>query len=186
MEFTPTELDGVVLIEPRIYTDDRGFFAEVYHRLKFEEGGIDVTFVQDNRVRSLRGALRGLHAQVRCPQGKLVSVTLGEIFDVAVDIRRGSPTFGRWVGETLSADSLRMMYIPPGFAHGYCVTSDVAEVAYKCTELYDPGGEIAIAWNDPDIGVHWPLDEPILSEKDAGAPRLSEIADSLPTINTER
>ena len=186
MEFKPTELDGVVVIEPRVYADNRGFFAEVYHQLKFQEGGIDVAFVQDNRVRSARGILRGLHAQVRRPQGKLVSVTLGEIFDVAVDIRRGSPTFGRWVGEMLTADNLRMMYIPPGFAHGYCVTSDAAEVAYKCTELYDPGGEIAIAWDDPAIGVAWPLDQPTLSAKDANAPRLSEIADSLPAIEIGR
>ncbi len=184
MKFTPTELAGVVLIEPRIHTDDRGYFVEVYHRLKFDEGGINATFVQDNRVRSTHGALRGLHAQVRRPQGKLVSVTRGEIFDVAVDIRRGSPTFGHWVGETLSAESFRMMYIPPGFAHGYCVTSDVAEVAYKCTELYDPGGEIVIAWNDPELGVRWPVDEPILSERDNNAPRLSELADALPAIDT--
>jgi dTDP-4-dehydrorhamnose 3,5-epimerase len=185
MKFEPTDLPGVVLIEPTVHSDDRGFFLEVYHRGKFERGGINETFVQDNRACSVRGTLRGLHAQVRKPQGKLVTVTRGEIFDVAVDIRRGSPTFGRWFGTTLTASSFRMLYIPAGFAHGYCVVSDEAEVTYKCTALYDPEGEIAIAWNDPTIGVRWPVNAPLLSEKDRLAPRLADL-ENLPRFDPER
>ena len=186
MKFEPTDLPGIVLIEPTVHSDDRGFFLEVYHRVKFEKGGIGETFVQDNRVRSVRGTLRGLHAQWRNPQGKLVGVTHGEVFDAAVDIRRGSPTFGRWFGTTLTAASFRMLYVPPGFAHGYCVISDEAEVTYKCTALYDPEGEIAIAWNDPAIGVRWPVDEPLLSARDRDAGRLSELEDRLPVFDPKR
>jgi dTDP-4-dehydrorhamnose 3,5-epimerase len=179
VKFTETSLPGVVLIEPAVHRDERGFFLESYHVLKYAEGGIDATFVQDNHSLSQLGTLRGLHSQLARPQGKLVRVIHGEVFDVAVDIRRGSPHFGAWVGVRLSADDFTQLYIPPGFAHGFCVTSEVAEFEYKCTDFYDPGGEIAIAWNDPDIGVEWPIADPTLSERDASAPRLAEIADQL-------
>jgi dTDP-4-dehydrorhamnose 3,5-epimerase len=165
-----------VLIEPVLHRDARGFFLETYHRGKYAEGGIAGDFVQDNHSRSGRGTLRGLHAQARKPQGKLIRCVEGAIFDVAVDIRPRSATYGRWVGVEISADDFRQLWIPPGFAHGFCVTSEAAQVEYKCTELYDAADEIAIAWNDPDIGIEWPIREPLVSEKDSRAPRLAEIA----------
>lgn len=180
MRFLATELPGVIVVEPDVHRDDRGFFLETYHREKYCAGGIDVTFVQDNHSRSVRGTLRGLHAQRRRPQGKLVRVLSGEIFDVAVDIRRGSATFRRWTGVTLSADNFRQMYVPAGFAHGFCVLSDAAEVEYKCTELYEPDDEIGLLWNDPEIGIRWPVREPLLSAKDRAARPLAEIVDLLP------
>lgn len=180
MRFVPTELPGVVIIEPHIHRDTRGFFLESYHQGKYAEGGIPGPFVQDNHSHSVRGTLRGLHAQVARPQGKLVRAVAGEMFDVAVDIREGSPTFGRWVGVPLSGENFRQLYIPPGFAHGFCVLSERVDVEYKCTDFYDPQGELAVAWNDPAIGIRWPIAEPILSGKDAGAPRLADLRGRLP------
>ncbi len=181
MEFESTPLPGVILIKPRIFRDERGFFLETYHQKKFSEGGLEVSFVQDNHVLSQKGALRGLHAQRSKPQGKLIRVVEGEIFDVAVDIRRGSPTFGKWFGAKLSAESLHQLYIPPDFAHGYCVLSERSQVEYKCTDFYDPTDEIGIRWDDPKIGIDWPLKDPILSKKDAALPSLAELQDRLPS-----
>jgi dTDP-4-dehydrorhamnose 3,5-epimerase len=177
VRFLPTELPGVILIEPDVHKDSRGFFLETYHQRKYQDGGIPGDFVQDNHSHSIRGTLRGLHAQRRRPQAKLVRAVEGEMFDVAVDIRRGSPTFGKWVGFTLSGDNFRQLYIPPGFAHGFCVLSDSVHVEYKCTDFYDASDELAIAWNDPAIGIAWPIAEPLVSGKDAQAPRLAEAAD---------
>jgi dTDP-4-dehydrorhamnose 3,5-epimerase len=185
MKFSTTELAGVVVVEPDVYRDERGFFLETYHAEKYRQGGIAATFVQDNHSRSGRGILRGLHAQCRSPQGKLVRVLAGEVFDVAVDIRRGSPSFARWVGVTLSAENFKQLYIPPGFAHGFYVTSEVAEVEYKCTALYDRTDEITIRWNDPQIAIAWPLAEPILSPRDRQAPGLAELAGALPLYAVE-
>ena len=184
MKFLPTELPGVIIVEPDVYRDPRGFFLETYHATKYREGGIAVTFVQDNHSRSTRGTLRGLHAQIQHAQGKLVRVLHGEIFDVAVDIRRGSPSFRRWVSMTLSAESARQCYVPPGFAHGFCVTSDCAEVEYKCTDYYDPTDELRILWNDPAIGIAWPVGDPILSAKDSAAPPLADLTPLLPMFDT--
>jgi dTDP-4-dehydrorhamnose 3,5-epimerase len=180
VRFLPTELAGVVVIEPTVHRDERGFFLETYHAVKYREGGIEAVFVQDNHSRSARGTLRGLHAQIEKPQAKLVRVVHGEIFDVAVDIRRGSPTFARWVGARLSAENFRQIFVPEGFAHGFCVTSDAAEVEYKCTALYAPEAEIAIAWNDPAIGIRWPAAEPVLSKRDREAPALAAWTARLP------
>jgi len=175
MEFTPTRLPGVVLVTPRVFSDARGWFAETWQARAFADAGIDATFVQDNLGASHRAVLRGLHYQVRCAQGKLVRAASGEIFDVAVDVRRSSPTFGRWVGEILSATNHRMLYVPPGFAHGYLVLSDHAEVAYKVTDVYAPEHERVVAWNDPAIGITWPATgvAPVLSARDADAPPLA-------------
>jgi dTDP-4-dehydrorhamnose 3,5-epimerase len=181
MKFLPTELPGVIVIEPDVYRDERGFFLETYHARKYAEAGISATFVQDNHSRSARGTVRGLHAQRRRPQGKLVRVLQGEILDVVVDIRRGSPTFGRWIGVSLSAENFRQCFIPPNFAHGFCVISDWTEFEYKCTDLYDPSDEIHLLWNDPQIGVAWPVREPLLSDKDRAGQCLSQIMDLLPT-----
>ncbi|MEW4530140.1 dTDP-4-dehydrorhamnose 3,5-epimerase [Maioricimonas sp. JC845] len=176
MKFQRTELPDVVLIEPTIFRDDRGFFMETYHRQRFVEGGIDAVFVQDNLSRSTRGTVRGLHFQIQQAQGKLVHVLAGEIFDVAVDLRRSSATFGRWVGVTLSEDNRRAVYIPPGFAHGFCVVSETADVFYKCTDFYAPQHERTLLWNDPAVGVDWPVPgEPILSEKDRHGQPLSDV-----------
>ena len=187
MAFHETDLPGVLLIEPRVFRDDRGFFLETYHAERYREGGLDAVFVQDNHSESKRGTLRGLHAQLRRPQGKLVRCVEGEIFDVAVDMRRGSPTFGRWVGEVLSAENFRQLYIPPDFLHGFYVMSETAQVEYKCTDVYDPGHELSVIWNDPEIGIDWPLDglEPTLSGKDAAASRLSELGDQLPIFRAD-
>src|SRR6185295_14745135 len=166
MKFTPTSLPGVILIEPQVFRDERGFFLETYQHEKYAAGGIDAAFVQDNHSRSLRHTLRGLHAQLQRPQGKLIRVIEGEIFDVAVDVRRGSPSFARWVGVTLSAENFKQCYVPPGFAHGFCVVSDVAQVEYKCTDLYDPASEVGVMWNDPALGIQWPLTTHLLSNRD--------------------
>ncbi len=182
MRFVSTEIAGVVVIEPDVHRDARGFFLETYHERKFREGGIDVRFVQDNHSLSRLGTLRGLHAQRIRPQGKLVRVFRGEIFDVAVDIRRNSPTFMKWTGVVLSAENFRGVYIPPGFAHGFCVTSEVAEVAYKCTDLYDPADEFGILWNDPAIGIQWPSTVPIVSAKDQSASMISDMLSVLPSM----
>ena len=175
MRFVETALPGVIRVEPTVHQDHRGFFLETYHREKYAGGGIDALFVQDNHSRSARGILRGLHAQGRRPQGKLVRAVEGAIFDVAVDIRRGSPTFARWVGVELTADNFHQLWVPPGFAHGFCVLSEAAQVEYKCTDLYVPEDELSIAWNDPEIGIEWPVAEPVLSPKDAAAPRLADL-----------
>lgn len=183
--FHPTALDGVLLIEPVVFRDTRGFFLETWHAGKYAAAGLDVRFVQDNHSKSQRGTLRGLHAQRRNPQGKLVRAVEGEIFDVAVDVRRGSPTFGKWVGEVLTAENFRQLYVPPGFVHGFCVLSETAQVEYKCTALYDPADELAVVWDDPEIAIVWPIAEPLLSAKDRTAPRLREILDLLPAISGE-
>ena len=176
MKFVPTELPGVVIIEPDVHRDARGFFLETFHEKKYAEGRILGPFVQDNHSHSTRGTLRGLHAQLRHPQGKLVRAVAGEMFDVAVDIRRGSPSFGRWAGVTLSGENFRQLYIPPGFAHGFCVLSETAEVEYKCTALYDRADEIAVVWDDPDLAIAWPLTAaPVLSAKDSAGRSLAEL-----------
>ncbi len=180
MPFHATSLPGVIRVEPQVFRDERGFFLETYHREKYRQGGILPDFVQDNHSRSVAGTLRGLHAQLNNPQGKLVRAVEGEIWDVAVDIRRGSPTFGRWVGVNLSAENFRQLYVPPGFAHGFCVLSPVAQVEYKCTALYDPTDEIALAWNDPELAIDWPVEAPLLSARDRAALTLAAAAERLP------
>ncbi len=180
MIFRETQLPGVIEIEPEVFGDPRGFFMEIYHREKYREAGIDVEFVQENHSRSGRRVLRGLHYQLRHPQGKLVRVVAGEIFDVAVDIRRSSPHFGEWAGAVLSAENRRLLYIPPGFAHGFCVTSDLAEVVYLCTDFYDPEDDRGILWSDPEIDIHWPITEPVLSRKDRNQPLLCNAVEQLP------
>ncbi len=178
MEFRTTPLAGALVIEPDVFRDHRGFFLETYNEDRYARGGLGVRFVQDNHSKSKRGTLRGLHAQLRKPQGKLVRAIEGEIFDVAVDIRRGSPTFSQWIGEVLSAENFRQLYVPPDFAHGFYVLSETAQVEYKCTDFYDPGGELSVLWNDPGIGIDWPLvGDPLLSDKDAAAQPLTDIAD---------
>ena len=180
MRFLATALQGVVIVEPDVHRDGRGYFLETYHAERYREGGIDGPFVQDNQSRSAGGTVRGLHLQRRRMQGKLIRVIEGEIYDVAVDVRRGSPTFGRWVAVTLSAENFKQCYVPPGFAHGFLVVSPSAQVEYKCTDLYDRTSEIGIAWNDPAIAIPWPVAEPILSERDRRNPTLAEVVDSLP------
>jgi dTDP-4-dehydrorhamnose 3,5-epimerase len=175
MNVIETKLPGVLIIEPKVFGDERGYFMETYSARRYAEIGVDVEFVQDNVSYSRRGTLRGLHYQNPQAQGKLAQVLLGEVFDVAVDIRLGSPTFGQWVGIELSAENQRQMYVPPGFAHGFCVTSDAALFAYKCSELYNARAEGGILWNDPEIGIAWPVADPLLSEKDRAAPRLKSI-----------
>jgi dTDP-4-dehydrorhamnose 3,5-epimerase len=175
MNLIPTALPGVLVIEPRVFRDERGFFLETYHARRYREAGLDVTFVQDNHSRSTRGTLRGLHWQAERPQGKLVRALVGEVYDVAVDIRLDSPTFGQWVGVTLNADNFRQAWIPAGFAHGFCVTSEVAEVEYKCTDFYDPASERGLIWNDPDVGIDWPVRDPVLSARDQQHPGLAAL-----------
>ena len=180
MRFVPTDLPDVLVIEPDVHMDGRGFFLETYHVDRYREHGIAGPFVQDNHSRSVAGTLRGLHLQVRHAQGKLIRVIEGEVFDVAVDVRRGSPTFGRWVGVTLTADNFRQCYVPPGFAHGFCVVSPIAQVEYKATDVYDPAGELGVAWNDPALAIRWPVSQPLLSERDSAYPMLAEVLDRLP------
>ncbi|MEW5784289.1 MAG: dTDP-4-dehydrorhamnose 3,5-epimerase [Bacillota bacterium] len=181
MNVTETKLPGVKIIDPRVFTDTRGFFMETWSRARYMKAGLPDVFAQDNLSCSIRGVLRGLHFQHPSEQGKLVYVIQGEVFDVAVDIRVNSPTFGRWVGVILSGNNKRQLYIPEGFAHGYCVTSKTALFAYKCTDCYNPRAEGAIRWDDPDLGINWPNDQPILAEKDKICPRLSDIPlDRLP------
>jgi dTDP-4-dehydrorhamnose 3,5-epimerase len=180
----PSALPEVLVVEPDIVRDVRGFFLETYQVDRYKAHGIDGPFLQDNHSRSAGRTIRGLHLQRRHMQGKLIRVIEGEIFDVAVDVRRGSPTFGRWVGVTLSAANFRQCYVPPGFAHGFCVTSDVAQVEYKCTALYDPASELGIAWDDPALAVAWPVADPILSARDSRNPTLSAQTDQLPTFGT--
>lgn len=174
-KFARLAIPDVIFIEPAVFPDERGFFMESYKYSDFAAFGIKEHFVQDNHSRSMKGVLRGLHFQTPPKaQGKLVRVVVGEIFDVAVDIRKRSPSYGKWVGERLSAENKRMLYIPPGFAHGFCVLSDTAEVLYKTTEEYAPEHDAGIIWNDPKIGIHWPIEHPLLAKKDVALPRLSE------------
>jgi dTDP-4-dehydrorhamnose 3,5-epimerase len=181
MNVIETALPGVVIVEPRVFRDERGYFLEAWNRRVYAEAGLPVDFVQDNVSLSTHGVLRGLHYQHPYPQGKLVSVLAGEVFDVAVDIRVGSPTFGRWVGVTLSADNQRRLYIPAGFAHGFAVTSENALFAYKCTEFYRPDCDASLRWDDPAIGIDWPIARPRLAPKDAAAPLLETVdPDRLP------
>lgn len=178
MRVTDTDLPGVKIIDPVVHGDERGFFLESFELERYRSAaGIELPFVQDNHSRSRRGVLRGLHAQARHPQGKLVRVSRGEVFDVAVDIQPGSPTFGTWVGVTLSDTNHRQLWVPPGYAHGFLVLSEIADFEYKCTDTYHPEDEIGVVWNDPDVGIDWPLADPALSAKDARLPRLAELAE---------
>jgi len=176
MQFTNTKLSGVILIKPKIFEDERGFFLESYRKDSFSEAGIQVDFVQDNHSASTKGVLRGLHYQIRQPQGKLIRVIVGEVFDVTVDLRRSSPTFGDWAGINLSAAARNLLWVPPGFAHGFYVMTEKAEILYKATDYYAPQWERSLSWNDPALGINWPIlnDElPILSAKDAQGSLLS-------------
>ena len=177
MKFLQTDLPGVLIVEPDVFRDSRGFFLETFQAARYRQGGIPYDFVQDNHSRSIRGTLRGLHAQRRRPQGKLVRAVRGEIFDVAVDVRPRSPTFGKWVGARLTEESFRQMFIPPGFAHGFCVLSDIAEVEYKCSDFYDRADEIGARWDS--AGIEWPIKDPLLSPKDAALPTLQELRKTL-------
>ena len=181
MRVVATSLPDVLIIEPNVHVDGRGFFLESYQANRYRECGIAGPFVQDNHSRSAAGTLRGLHLPVRRPQGKLIRVVEGEIFDVAVDVRRGSPTFGRWVGVSLSAESFKQIYIPIGFAHGFAVVSQTAQVEYKATDFYDREGELGIAWNDPALAIGWPSATPMLSARDSKHPLLADVMDQLPT-----
>lgn len=188
MKIIETHLPGVVVIEPNVYGDKRGFFLETYRQDVLQQAGINVTFVQDNHSRSSQGVLRGLHYQLTQTQGKLVRVTSGSVFDVAVDVRDGSPTFGQWYGAQLDEENMRMMYVPPGYAHGFVVLSQSADFLYKCTDYYHPESEQGIAWNDPDIGIDWPIanlsSEISLSEKDKDNVLLKNQAhDKLPSYS---
>lgn len=175
MKVTPLEIEGLLKIEPRVFGDSRGFFFESWNDERFQEAGLNFKFVQDNVSRSQKGVLRGLHFQSPTSQGKLVSVLEGEVFDVAVDLRKSSKSFGKWAALTLSSENHTQLYIPPGFAHGFLVTSASALFAYKCTELYISKEEISLLWNDPDIGIRWPISNPTLSEKDLKGIRLKDI-----------
>jgi dTDP-4-dehydrorhamnose 3,5-epimerase len=176
----PTRLDGVVLLEPEVHGDERGFLVETFSRDAWAELGVGVDFVQDNHSRSRERILRGLHFQTSPGQAKLVRCVRGRIWDVAVDLRRDSPTYGQWEGHDLDDERHRQLFVPAGFAHGFCVLSELADVHYKLSSLYDPATEAGIAWDDPDVAVEWPISDPDTSERDRSAPRLAEIADSLP------
>ncbi len=177
MKITKTELDGVLLLEPKVFNDPRGYFFESYTRKSLKEHGVDVEFVQDNQSYSSRGVLRGLHYQMNRMQAKLIRVIQGEIFDVAVDVRRGSPNFGKWVGKVLSGENFLQLYIPAGFAHGFCVLSDTVLATYKCSDYYSPEDERGLIWNAPDVGIEWPIKDPLLSEKDLVFGALNELED---------
>ncbi|RJR19519.1 MAG: dTDP-4-dehydrorhamnose 3,5-epimerase [Desulfobacteraceae bacterium] len=179
MRFIKTQLQGVLIIEPDVYRDERGFFLETFHERKYAEGGISRLFVQDNRSSSRRGTLRGLHYQLKHPQAKLVYVISGEIFDVIVDIRCNSLTHGQAFGTYLSERNFRQIFVPEGYAHGFCVISDKADVIYKCTDFYAPGDEYGILWSDPSLGIEWPVTNPVLSEKDKNYPLLGEVPKEL-------
>lgn len=180
MKVTETSLAGVLIIEPTVYQDVRGFFLETFSASRYESSGVRGPFVQDNHSRSLKGTIRGLHLQSKRPQGKLMRAVSGSMIDVAVDVRVGSATFGRWTSALLSGDNFKQLYVPPGFAHGFAVLSDVVDVEYKCTDYYDPDDELTVLWNDPDIGIEWPVKEPMLSDRDRGALVLAELMDRLP------
>ena len=180
MNFIPTKIPDVIRIEPDVYHEPRGFFLETYHERKYREGGIRETFVQDNHSCSVKGVLRGLHMQAHHPQGKLVWALEGEVWDVAVDLRRDSETFKQWVSERLSAENHHQLYIPPGFAHGFCALTEQAQFCYKCTDYYNPADELTLLWSDPELGIEWPLDDPLLSAKDQAGLPLEEILKRLP------
>ena len=185
MQVVETRLPGVLLLKPDVFGDQRGFFLEYFHQRNFRAQGLDLSFVQLNHSRSEKGVLRGLHYQLQQPQGKLVQVIQGEVLDVAVDIRRGSPTFGQWVGYVLSEENHYQMYVPPGFAHGFCVLSDTADFLYLCTDLYRPDDEYGVAWDDPQLAIDWP-DMPFsLSAKDTKWPRLADAQETLPLFKGE-
>jgi dTDP-4-dehydrorhamnose 3,5-epimerase len=175
-----TKLDGTVLLEPVVHGDERGFFIETFRRDLWAEHGVEAEFVQHNHSRSTKGTLRGLHFQTEPGQAKLVRCARGEIFDVAVDLRRDSPTYGQWEGHVLDDKTHRQLFVPVGFAHGFAVLSDVADVAYLCSSTYDPATESGIAWDDPGVGVEWPIGDPLVSERDRSAPTLAEVAETLP------
>jgi dTDP-4-dehydrorhamnose 3,5-epimerase len=175
MTITPGTLSGIWILEPQIFGDARGWFLETWNRRRYAEAGIDIDFVQDNVSLSRLGVLRGLHFQNPSPQGKLVTVLAGEVFDVAVDLRRASSTFGQWESVVLTGENKRQVYLPPGFAHGFQVTSDTALVHYKCTAPYKPDAEVTLRWDDPDLAVSWPISNPVVSAKDAAGPRLREL-----------
>ena len=183
MRCMPTALKEVIVIEPDVFEDVRGYFLETYHEKRYVDAGIRGRFVQDNFSKSPRGTLRGLHYQLQRPQGKLVTVLEGSVYDVAVDIRRGSPTFGCWVGIELSAQNKRQLYIPAGFAHGFYVLSEIAGLLYKCTEVYSPKDERGIIWNDSELSISWPGSEPLLSAKDAAYKSLAEMGEDLPVYH---
>lgn len=183
MNIIKTSLEGILIIEPNVFEDKRGFFMETYNRNRYNEFGIDATFVQDNLSYSLKNTVRGLHYQIEHPQAKLVQVISGEIFDVAVDIRLGSPTFGKWTGIRLSSENRRQVFIPEGFAHGFCVLSEFAIFHYKCSDFYMPNDEGGIIWSDPDIGIKWPVEKPIVSEKDKQFQKLIVLTpEQLPSL----
>jgi dTDP-4-dehydrorhamnose 3,5-epimerase len=186
MNVIVTKLADAVIIEPKVFGDSRGFFKETWSRLRYEEAGITLDFVQDNVSMSQKGVLRGLHFQHPHGQGKLVQVLRGEVFDVAVDIRVGSPTFGQWEGVMLSEENHRQFWVPPGFAHGFCVLSDLALFSYKCTDFYNASAEGGVIWNDPDIGIDWPIRDPQLSDKDTRFTRLSDIPKDRLPVREER
>ncbi|MBE9516085.1 MAG: dTDP-4-dehydrorhamnose 3,5-epimerase [Proteobacteria bacterium] len=179
MNVIQTELSGVLIIEPKVFGDSRGFFLETYQKQRYADAGIEYEFVQDNQSRSQRGVLRGLHFQVNKPQGKLVSVSMGEVYDVAVDINPTSETFGKYVGVSLTEDNHRQLWVPPGYAHGFVVVSETADFQYKCTDYYDPSDEAGIIWNDSQVAIDWPVQNPALSDKDKMLPTLVEYAEGL-------
>ena len=184
MKVIETDLPGVLIIEPKVFPDARGFFVETYQKERYQSMGIAPEFVQDNVSFSAKDVLRGVHSQNPHPQGKLVQVLQGAVWDVAVDIRRGSPHFGRWTAVTLTSETKNQFYIPPGFAHGFCVLSDTALFAYKCTDIYFPGNEVGFRWDDPEVGIQWPVEKPLLSPKDIALPLLRELApERLPAYN---
>jgi len=176
MKVTETRLAGVLIIEPKVFGDSRGFFKETFQAERYREAGIEYTFVQDNYSRSQKGVLRGLHYQITKPQGKLVSCLKGAVFDVAIDVDPISGTFGQYVGIELTEDNNRQFWVPPGYAHGFCVLTDTADFQYKCTDYYDPSDEGGLIWNDPDVAIDWPIDQPLLSDKDSKLPTLKELA----------
>ena len=180
MKITETDLAGVLIIEPDVFQDTRGFFLETFSSRRYQSAGVAGPFVQDNHSRSLKSTVRGLHLQVSRPQGKLIRAVSGSMLDVAVDVRVGSPGFGRWTSALLSGENFRQLYVPPGFAHGFAVLSDIVDVDYKCTDYYDPGDEVTVRWDDPAIGIEWPVKQPMLSPRDGRAPRLADLIDRLP------
>lgn len=186
MRVIPAEIPEVLLIEPDVFTDTRGFFLETFNAERYAAHGMPGPFVQDNHSRSVQGTVRGLHLQLTHPQAKLIRVVVGEIFDVAVDVRVGSPTFGNWVGVRLSAESFRQCYIPPGFAHGFSVLSPIAEIEYKCTGIYDPTGQLGLLWNDPALAIPWGVETPVLSDRDRDNPTIREALDRLPRYDATK
>ena len=186
MRVIPADIPEVLLIEPDVFTDTRGYFLETFHAERYAAHGMPGPFVQDNHSRSVQGTVRGLHLQLTHPQAKLIRVIVGEIFDVAVDVRVGSPTFGNWVGVRLSAESFRQYYIPPGFAHGFSVLSPIAEIEYKCTDIYDPAGQLGLLWNDPALAIPWGVETPVLSDRDRANLTIREALNRLPRYDATK